>query len=125
MGQRITALALLAVVALAVGCSPARYVMRDAYTGVVAIPANTNHWPSHNRDAARELMKEHFPDGYVIDREEEVVVGQSTHYSEDHEGSEVRVGGPGPVEVGASGGSVDGRITTRDETEYRIYYRRR
>src|SRR5262249_38773492 len=62
------------------GCmSPARYVSVTNDGGIVAIPSNTNYWPTHNRDAAEDLMRKKCPEGYVIDREEEIVVGQTKH----------------------------------------------
>ena len=84
------------------GC--ARYVAREATRGVVAIPSSSNGWPFRHRDSAHELMSEHFPAGYVIEREEEAVVGQTTN-----------------TDKTAFGGK---RSTTRDDTEWRIYYRR-
>jgi hypothetical protein len=71
----------------AVGClSPARYVSVGANGGVVAIPKNTNYWPACYRSAAEELMRQKCPDGYVIDHEGEVTVGQSVQ--EESSGSE-------------------------------------
>src|SRR5437879_1671072 len=58
------------------GCvSPARLVATDANYAIVAIPSNTDTWPNHYRKHAEELMNAKFPRGYVIDKEEEVVVG--------------------------------------------------
>jgi hypothetical protein len=59
-----------------VGCSDARLVRTDAYGGTVAITRNTNVWPSYERSAAEEMMKQKCPGGYVIDSEREVVVRQ-------------------------------------------------
>ncbi len=59
------------------GCQQARYVLRTADEGVVAIPSNDN-WPINHLEKAMQLMTSHFPNGYVIDREEEVVVGVET-----------------------------------------------
>ena len=53
-------------------------MMRNQDYGVVAIPGNYNSWPLKYRESAEELMAEHFPAGYVIDHEEEYVVGQTT-----------------------------------------------
>jgi hypothetical protein len=60
------------------GCSDARLIRTDPNGGVVAIPRNTNAWPSYNRKAAEELMKQKCPQGYVIDGEHEVVVGHTS-----------------------------------------------
>lgn len=98
---------LAGVVALLVvsGCQQARYVLRTADEGVVAIPANSS-WPVNHREKAVELMTAHFPNGYVIDREEEVVVGMETaHHGQEGEES-----------------WFSGTVTT-DKTEWRIVYR--
>ncbi|MFQ3592984.1 MAG: hypothetical protein SNJ82_07305, partial [Gemmataceae bacterium] len=42
--------------------------------GVVAIPANTNHWPSYHREEAHRLMRLVCPNGYTILHEEEVTL---------------------------------------------------
>jgi hypothetical protein len=68
---------LLACAALGTGClSNARMIDVRPDGGVVAIPANTNSWPTYNRDAAVKLMAEKCPNGYTIVHEKEVVVGQ-------------------------------------------------
>ncbi len=87
------------------GCQQARYVLRTADEGVVAIPSNDS-WPINHREKAVELMTAHFPNGYVIDREEEVVVGMETaqHGQEDENSW------------------FSGTVTT-DKTEWRIVYR--
>jgi len=46
----------------------------DPDGGVIAIPENTNKWPTYYRSAAEELLRAKFPDGYVIEHEEETVV---------------------------------------------------
>jgi hypothetical protein len=48
----------------------------DAEGGVVAIPHNTDSWPTYYRKSAEELMSQKCPGGYVIDQEGEVAVGQ-------------------------------------------------
>ena len=89
------------------GCQQARYVLRTADEGVVAIPSN-NSWPINHREKAVELMAAHFPNGYVIDREEEVVVGVETaQRGQEDEDS-----------------WYSGTVTT-DKTEWRITYRGR
>ena len=89
------------------GCQQARYVLRTADEGVVAIPSNDS-WPINHREKAMELMTAHFPNGYVIDREEEVVVGVETaQRGQEDEDS-----------------WYSGTVTT-DKTEWRIVYRGR
>lgn len=88
------------------GCQTARYVHRTATEGVVAIPSNQG-WPNH-REKAEKLMASHFPEGYVIDSEQECVVGIETN------------------QVGHSGNSSWSTGTvTQDKTEWRINYRSR
>jgi hypothetical protein len=57
------------------GCCTARFVSVDGTSAVVAIPDDSNTWPTYNRQHAEELMQQKFPQGYVIDHEEEVVTG--------------------------------------------------
>jgi hypothetical protein len=94
--------------------------MRNQEQGVIAIPSNTNHWPSRNRKNAESLMREHFPAGHVVEHEEEYVIGQSTHFDEDSLGDVGLLGNRFVI----SSGSRSGRAITTDQTEYRIYYRR-
>jgi hypothetical protein len=60
------------------GCGGARMVSSGPNGGVVAIPSNTDAWPLHYRQEAEKLMAQKCPQGYTIDQEEEVVVGQQT-----------------------------------------------
>jgi hypothetical protein len=72
----------LRVAALALGmcgCTSARIVSRDPTGGVVAIPSNSDNWPTHYRASAEALMAKQCPKGYVIDTEGEVVIGQSVN----------------------------------------------
>ena len=70
--------AALAVLLAVCGCTQARYVMTDQYGGVVAIPNNSNSWPSYNRKHAEELMARQCPQGYVIEQEGVVVADHQT-----------------------------------------------
>ena len=116
MKGRVLALTATIMLLLTVsGCASARYVMKDASTGVVAISANSER----HREKAVELMQQHFPAGYAIEREEETVVGQTTHHHVDH-GSTIEQNGKRSVETG----QVNGTETTVENTEYRIFYRR-
>lgn len=119
LGLLVIALAL----ASSTGCQSARYVLREPAQGVVAIPDNSNSWPSYNRKNAEKLMQEHFPEGYVVDREEEAVVGQTTNFSENSNGSIIPVGKKPMIGIGI--GSTSGTATTVNATEYRLYYHRR
>ncbi|MCS7021896.1 MAG: hypothetical protein NZ703_01865 [Gemmataceae bacterium] len=99
---------MLAVTVMAIsGCASARYVERHADSGVVAIPENSNHWPTYYRQAALDLIEKHVGPHYEIIEEREVVVGQQTSNNQ---------------QVGPD--FLAGFSTTRDLTEWRIAYRR-
>jgi hypothetical protein len=89
------------------GCASARYVERHSDSGVVAIPENSNHWPTYYRQAALDLIEKHVGPHYEILEEREVVVGQQTNNNQ---------------QVGPD--FLSGFSTTRDLTEWRIAYRR-
>ena len=84
-------LALLFLVALS-GCAQTegvRYVYQDRDFGVIALPENTDWWPTHYRRHGEKLMTDHFPDGYEIVRAEEVIEGEGTTKSEGSNSAEV------------------------------------
>jgi hypothetical protein len=149
MSMRRRAL-LLAVMAAAplwlTGCESARFVQVQQSGGVVAIPSNTNAWPTHYRDHALELIAQKCPNGYVIVDEKEEVVGQrvSTDTRSDTKAAPTFMlgGASGDSSTnGKSGKSFseglggiavplgDTRQTTyqtthaQDVTEWRIYYK--
>jgi hypothetical protein len=113
-------LVMLTVGVLQSGCA-ARSVLRDPDYGIVAIPYNTNRWPTRFRDQAHKIMHEHFPQGYEVLREEEFVVGHATHYEDERVGGQVNLIGDF-LSIGTSTGQ--GRATTTPQTEYRLHYRR-
>ena len=117
----ISAVCCASLLAIATGCSSGRYVMRNGDRGIVAIPANTNSWPTRNWDHATELMSQHFPEGFEIEHEEEVVIGQTTSYGENLQNDVAQVA----KNVTVHSGTTSGTATTTDKTEYRIHYRRR
>ena len=102
------------------GCSSARYVSSEPNGGVVAIPHNSNSWPDYNRKHAEELMKQQCPEGYVIDREAEVVVGSTEHtnVSTEKKGDALLAA----VKLGSV--EENRRETTyrTDQTEWRIWF---
>lgn len=62
------------ILAAACGCAPGvHFVSQSPDGGVVALPNNSDQWPTYYRNRAAQLMKKRCPDGYVIDREEVVV----------------------------------------------------
>src|SRR5882672_790752 len=119
--MRVRAALLLAPLFLAgtIGCGSARYVMQDQHGGVVAIPSNNNSWPTHYRDEAEKMMKQKCPQGYVIEREEEVVVGQTTTDKTDTDTKSYDLPGgrkspPSTLTTTTTGRSV----AVQDKTEY-------
>jgi hypothetical protein len=57
------------------GCqSPVRLVWRDGPCGVVAIPNNSDTWPTSYRSRALNLIGEECPDGFQLTDEGEVVL---------------------------------------------------
>jgi hypothetical protein len=98
------------------GCCQARLVRSDSYGGVVAIPDNSNTWPTYNRKNAEELMMQKCPQGYRIEEESEFVTGQlrSTHTEGNQHSVAYQVLGVG---------NVDTTEDVRDLTEWRIRFR--
>ena len=109
---------LLLLLVLFSGCS-ARRILREPDYGIVAIPYNSNAWPVRLRDQADELMTEHFPHGYQIVKEEEYVIGQTTHYDHEDTGTAVDIIDD-ILSVETSRGQTT--ATTTPKTEYRIHY---
>lgn len=87
------------------GCATARYVMIEGGNGVIAIPANIDL----HRQRAYELMEAHCSGGFVIDREEEAVIGSETSGSSDSYEEE-------------NGSSQWFSESTTVETEWRIHF---
>ena len=105
---------------IAAGC--ARQVVRTADFGVVAMPSNTNLvWPFDYRNQAEGMMGSHFPEGYVVEREEETVVGQTVDTQQDHTTNQLF---PALWPFNIETGTTQTTQTTSDNTEWRIYYRR-
>jgi hypothetical protein len=98
-----------AVVAGLSGCaSPARYVNQQGDTGIVAIPADTDIWPTYYRTRALEKIREHVGPNYEIIDQGEVVTGKTTMNSQQ-----------------VNNGHVSGVMTTQDTKEWQIAYRKK
>ena len=111
----------------------ARYVEKSPETGVIALPFNN----TDNRLLADQLMREHFPEGFVVNKEVEFKTGSVTEHQEVSQAGPLSPSGIHQV----SGEHVDhghdehvhhsvatehrGVSTTRDTTEWRIYYSRK
>jgi hypothetical protein len=62
------------ILTAACGCaSGVHFVSQSPDGGVVAIPSNSDQWPTHYRSRAERLMQQACPNGYAIDHEEVVV----------------------------------------------------
>lgn len=115
--------ALVLALALAGGCaSPAKYIEKQRDAGVVAIPNNSDAWPSYNRRAALELIQKHVGPNYEILEEREVVVGQSTHNNQQVH-SEQTFNREIPF-LPAEKQTINNTTTQQDITQWRIVYRR-
>jgi hypothetical protein len=142
--MRSNILVLLAAISLVVwcGCAKPRLVRTSKDGGVVAIPSNSNQWPTYYRDKAEKLMREKCPDGYEIVQEEEVVTGQVTHMtsqtktkeapsldlgkvaydSRDPDNNAASLAGVS-IPLGKKQEDVDATTDSQDVTEYHIHYR--
>lgn len=111
----------IAGVAGLTGCaSPVKDVSFDPVsgTGVVAIPENTDVWPTYYRSQAMARIQSRVGPAFEIIEEQEVVVGQTTTNSRQIEGD-----GGGTTASGRK--MIFDLTTTRDLTEYRIAFRRK
>lgn len=63
------------MVAGSAGCTSAHYIQKGPDSGVVAIPDNSDVWPTHYKTAALELIKAHIGKDYVILDERVVTTG--------------------------------------------------
>jgi hypothetical protein len=100
------------------GCGSARLIQSGPDGGVVAIPSNSNYWPMKYRDNAEKLMVQKCPNGYIIVKEEEVVVGQKTTTSEQTD----RIT-PTGYKDNRDRTMTSSVTSTQAETEFRITFR--
>src|SRR5262249_27995331 len=105
------------------GCGDARFVAQDQFGGVVAIPSNSNSWPTHFREKAEKLMTQKCPQGYNIDREEEAVVGQTTTASTNTDTRTYDLQNGRRAPAGSLATSTTNRsVAVQNQTEYRITF---
>jgi hypothetical protein len=110
-------LASAALVAGLSGCaSPAQEISFDPTTGtgVVAIPANTDVWPTYNKRAALALIRERVGPDFEIVKEDQIVTGQRTQNNQQVNGDPM-----------LTGQTVTNTTTTSNVTEWWITYRRK
>ncbi len=109
--------AALALLAGIPGCwTPAKVVQRPTDSVVIAIPENTDVWPTHYRAAAEALAKQELGTSYIKVDEKEVVVGANNATPTSSTGAatkqyrityikkppqQIPLGGPLPTGVGA------------------------
>lgn len=108
-GTRISSFFVL--VGILSGCAQVRIIESSSDAGVIAIPSNSNQWPTYYRNRAEVLMDRQFPDGYTIVNEQEV---------EDNPAAR---DGRKPNEDFEYNGGYE-RITKYNRKEYHITFRR-
>ncbi len=115
--------ALFVAVALgAAGCQSARVVSRTADDGVVAIPANTNDWPTHYQDAGKKIIQAHVGANYEVVEESEVTTGFATTNVQDRQ-FEPTMNTSNPF-LPATRETTTTRTVETPQKEWRIHYRR-
>ena len=114
----------VALVAALSGCaSPARYVERTGDTGVIAIPANTDAFPTYNRSEAMALIHKHIGPNFEIVEEREVATGKRT-LNDQQVNNEQTWNTSNPL-LPANKQTVQNTTTTHDVMEWRIAYRKK
>lgn len=114
----------LFVVLGSVGCAStsARSVFRDRDGGVVAVPDNTDAFPSYHRSEAMDLIREHVGKNFEIVKEEEYVLGPVVT-NETHFSRRPILNWLLPWKL-AESATTTNTSSTRNNTEYRIQYQR-
>jgi hypothetical protein len=92
---RAAGVLLLGLLTGAAGCQhPVQLVSWDGQCGVVAIPNNSDTWPTSYRGRALNLMAKQCPGGYTILGEDEVVLkegGSAKGYEYEYDGALAKV----------------------------------
>ncbi|HVK16747.1 MAG TPA: hypothetical protein VM533_07340 [Fimbriiglobus sp.] len=121
--SRFLVLAAAVAVASTVGCANARYVQKIDNEGVVAVPANSDAWPSYNRTNALKLIEQHIGPAYEIVEEREIKTGTATSNVQNTT-SEQTINSEVPF-LPAEKQTTTTTTTAQDLTEYHIHYRRK
>jgi hypothetical protein len=110
------------------GCAQvqeARSVYKDGTYGVIALERDNKN----SRRQAEKMMAQHFPGGYEIVREEEIVTGTRKSDQVSKKASEIKPGaGMSHLFVGVGESSVSSETNNQEEIkihEVRIIYRNR
>jgi hypothetical protein len=121
MARKLLCGAFLFIVVSAVsGCmGGARFVHKDVAGGTIAIPENTDMWPTYYRSEAIKMIREQHGANVEIVSEGEVVVGQETRNDQRTENRKI---GPDGKPIGNLTTSINTTSTT-DKKEYQIQYR--
>jgi hypothetical protein len=121
---RILAGAVVLLALGSVGCTGPRIISQDQYGGVIAMPSNSNYWPTYYRSKAEEMMAKKCPQGFHIEHEEEVVVGQSvTNRNTSDTQTQDIPGRKNRSDLQVTTTESTHTTTAHDLTEYRITFR--
>src|SRR5689334_20378228 len=121
--KRLLVLVAAVATALSVGCANARYVQKMGDEGIVAIPNNTDAWPSYNRTEACRLIEQHVGQAYEIVEEKEVVTGTATTNNQNT--NREATFNPDVPFLPAERQTTTTTTTSRNLTEYQIHYRKK
>jgi hypothetical protein len=121
--SRFVVLSMIVCAACTTGCTSAHYVSKQADSGVVAIPSNTNAWPFHYRQEADELIRQHVGPDYEIVDERQVVTGVRVANNQQTQRDQTP-NKKNPNMPGERVSTTD-TTTTSNVTEWRITYARR
>jgi hypothetical protein len=103
------------------GCAETRMISWNGTEGVVALPRDTNCFPTYERDAANRLMAEKCPGGFKIIDEKEVVVNQQTVTSSTGPEKPAQLVS---IKLLGGGSETTQTVTTSvNQTEYHIRFR--
>lgn len=121
--RRFLVLAAAVTTASSVGCANARYVQKIEDEGVVAVPVNSDAWPSYNRTSALKLIEQHVGPAYEIVEEREVKTGTATTNTQNTN-REQTFNSEVPF-LPAEKRTTTSTTTASDIKEYHIHYRRK
>ncbi len=114
--------ALVLLVMVSAGCQSARVVSRTADDGIVALPANTNEWPSYHQDAGKKIIAAHLGSAYEVVEEKEVTTGYATTNVQDRQ-FEPTMNTTNPF-LPASRETTTTKTVNTPQKEWQIHYRR-
>jgi len=114
--------ALVLLVLVSAGCQSARVVSRTPDDGIVALPANTNTWPSYHQDAAKRIITAHLGSAYEVVEEKEVTTGYTTTNTQDRQ-SELSMHSSIPL-LPATRETTTTKTMNTPQKEWQIHYRR-